>query len=162
MGDDRRDDWSHGVDENLASLNAGQRVWERDIASIRKALADMDKILRGDFQNDTDGMIPRLHQQENDMNMLKAVVLKDKAGNKGIQGDVEDLKRGERRSENRLKIWVAIVGLLSMVMTASVSNIDRIQAFFSHARPALGETPIPKKSKRHKHVHVEEPEPDEQ
>ena len=129
--DERRDDWRHGVDENLASLNAGQRAWERELSAIRKALADIDNLLRGDPERDTDGIVARLHSQENDVNLLKAVLLKDKAGNRGIVGRVEALESGERRSETHLKLWIAVVGLVSAFLVAAVSNLDRIEAFLN-------------------------------
>lgn len=129
--DDRREDWRQGVDENLASLNAGQRVWERDLTAIRKALAEIDNLLRGDPERETDGLVARMHSQENDINLIKAILLKDKAGNKGIVGRVEALEGGERRSENHLKLWIAVVGLLSALTVAAVSNLDRIETFLN-------------------------------
>src|SRR5689334_6220954 len=111
--DERRDDWRRGVDENLASLNAGQRVWERELAIIRKLLAETDNLLRGDAEKDTDGAIARLHQAETAINLLKAVLLKDAAGGKGLMGRVEDLENADKRSERWLKVWIAFIGLLS-------------------------------------------------
>lgn len=128
---DRRDDWRHGVDENLASLNAGQRVWERELTTIRNLLSDIDKLLRGDPKKDTDGLVSRLHHQENEVNLLKAILLKDASGSKGLVGRVEVLESGERRSEGHLKLWIAIVGLLSALLVAAVSNIDRIETFLN-------------------------------
>lgn len=130
MADDRRGDWEHGVDENLASLNAGQRVWERELAVIRKLLADTDRLLRGDPEKDTDGAMARLHAVENELLLLKAVLLKDAAGGRGIVGKVEDLERGERLSDRRLKVWIAVLGLASASVVALMSNLDRLQAFF--------------------------------
>lgn len=132
--DDRRDDWHHGVEENLASLNAGQRVWERDLHAIRKTLADIDNLLRGDPEKDTDGIVARLHSQENEVNLLKAILLKDRAGNKGIVGRVEDLESGERRSETHLKLWVALISLASAMTVAAISNLDRIEAFVNRRK----------------------------
>ena len=162
MDGDRRDDWRHGVDENLASLNAGQRVWERDLLAIRKALADFDNLLRGDPEQDTDGIVARLHAQENDVNLLKAILLKDKAGNKGIVGRVEALESGERRSETHLKLWIAIVGLISTFLVASLSNLDRIEKFLNHGKKDPVDRLIERAKRpkvRRRHVVVrEEPE----
>jgi|SRR6185295_17687882 len=133
--DERRDDWRQGVDENLASLNAGQRVWEREMTVIRKLLGEFDRLLRGDIEKDTDGAIARLHQQETEINLLKAVVLKDKAGNKGLIGRIEDLESGERRSETRLKLYIALIGLLSALAVGALTNMDKIGAFFGSKTP---------------------------
>lgn len=127
--EDRRDDWRHGVDENLATLNAGQRLWEREFTQLRKILKDVDRLMRGDPQMDTDGVIARLHKLENDINLIQAVVLKDRAGNKGLVGRVEALESGEHRSDNRWKFFtavtVAIISLLGLLMT----NWDRIETY---------------------------------
>lgn len=159
--DERRDDWRSGVDENLASLNAGQRVWEREVGSIRKLLTEIDNLLRGDPERDTDGAISRLHQLENEVNLLKAVLLKDKAGNKGIVNRVEALEAGERRSESHLKLWIAIVGLVSALTVAAISNLDRITAFLNHGKKDPVEQLIEKarKPKVRRH-HIRPPEED--
>lgn len=165
--DDRRDDWRHGVDENLASLNAGQRVWDREVVIIRKALAEMDALLRGDRQNDTDGAIARLHQLENSLNLLKAVILKDSAGSKGLVGRVEALESGERRSEIHLKVWIAVVGLISAVAVGVLSNLDRIQAFLNKPTQdpvdrAIERAVHPKPRHRHYVIQAEPEAPTEQ
>jgi hypothetical protein len=130
MGDgDRRGDWEKGVDENLASLNAGQRVWEHEQKLVRKVQADHDRIMRGDPERDTDGLIARLHNEENKVAMLEAVVLKDKAGGKGLSGRVQALEDRERTADTRLKVWIALIGLLSAILVAVVSNLDRIERF---------------------------------
>lgn len=129
--DDRRDDWKHGVDENLASLNAGLRVWERELVIIRKLLGEFDSLLRGNPEKDTDGMIARLHMQENDINLLKAVLLKDKAGNKGLVGRVEVLERGERTSEHRWKFATAVVVAVLSLLGLLITNWGSISAFLN-------------------------------
>lgn len=113
MSDDRREDWHRGVDENLASLNAGQRIWEREQKSLRKLLTDTEGLLRGDIGKETDGLIARLHKLENEINLLKAIVIKDQAGNGGLVEQVRLLKeaREDRRSGwgNVTKILVAMI-----------------------------------------------------
>ncbi len=160
--DERRDDWRHGVDENLASLNAGQRIWEHEQKALRKALAAMDALLRGDAGKETDGLIARLHTLETAINMLRAVIDVDKAGNKGLVGRVEAIEGGERGAERHLKLWIAIVGLLSAALVAVFSNIDRIEAFLHH-KPAPVERAIenargPKVRYRHYTIRVKPPE----
>lgn len=131
MSDERREDWHRGVDENLASLNAGQRVWEREMAVIRRLLGEFDHLLRGDPEKDTDGAMARLHIQENDINLLKALVLKDAAGNKGLVGRVETLESGERTSDNRWKFATAVVVAVLSMAGLLITNWDRIGAFLT-------------------------------
>lgn len=129
--EDRRGDWEKGVDENLASLNAGRRIQDRDLSLLRKDVDKHDVVLRGDPQSDTDGMAARLHNQETEINLLKAVVLKDRAGGHGLVDRIEALEKRERDSDRRLKVWIAVIGLLSAVLVAAASNVDRIERFLN-------------------------------
>src|SRR5690348_9804635 len=163
--DERRDDWHRGVDENLASLNAGQRVWEREVNQIHKALAEIDALLRGDSGRDTDGAIARLHQLENELNLLKAVVLKDKAGNKGLIGRVEALESGERGADNRWKFATAVVVATLSLVGLLVTNWDHLETFLNKSRKPshaqAGQKPKHQKAKpRRVVVHEETPEPE--
>lgn len=165
--DDRRGDWQHGVDENLASLNASQRVWDSEQKLIRKLQITHDNLLRGDPEKDTDGLIARLHNLENDLNLLKAILLKDKAGNKGIVGRVESLETQEKTADTRQKVWIALIGLISAILVALVSNLDRIEAFLKHGKPdavseAIERGKHPKGKKIYKIRVVPAPEPEEE
>lgn len=126
---DRRDDWAHGVDENLASLNAGQRVQDRESQLIRKQIRDHDFLLRGDPEKETDGQIARLHNAENEILLLKAVLIKDAIGGRGLVDRVEALESQERGSDRRLKVYIALIGLISALLVAVASNLDRIESF---------------------------------
>ncbi len=112
--DERRDDW---------------RILEREQKIIQRKMHAFDVLLRGDPEKDTDGIIARLHTAENEIQLLKAAVFKDKAGNKGLQGRVDDLESGERSSERRLKIWIAVISLFSAGLVTAMANIDRVHAF---------------------------------
>lgn len=76
--DERRDDWRHGVDENLASLNTGQRVTDKLIEDLELAQEHIDRLLRGDTEKGTDGVISRLHQLEDALQEIRAIMLKKK------------------------------------------------------------------------------------
>lgn len=164
--DERREDWHRGVDENLASLNAGQRVWEREFNLIHKSLSEIDTLLRGDPERDTDGAIARLHQLENSLNLLKAVILKDVVGGRGLIGRVEALESGERGSDNRWKfataVAVAILSLLGLLLT----NWDRLETFLNKQRKLdplermIQNVKHPKGKRRHIVIRVNPPEPE--
>lgn len=167
--DERRDDWHRGVDENLASLNAAQRVWDREVNLIHKQLAEIDALLRGDPDRDTDGAIARLHQLENGINLLKAVVLGDAAGGRGLLGRVQIIERGERTSDNRWKFATAVVVAGLSLVGLLITNWDRIEAFIQKQhKPDPVEQMIekakhPKARRRHVVIREEpaEPEPEE-
>lgn len=166
--DERREDWHHGVDENLASLNAGQRVWDRENTLFRKEVSELKSLLLGDAQKETDGLIARLHQIENQMNLFRAILLKDAAGMGGLVGRVEAIESGERRADSHLKLWIAIVGFLSAATVAGITNIDRIEKFFKQTSTdpvdkMIERTRHPKS--RHRHVVIQqrqEPGPEQE
>lgn len=157
--DDRRDDWAHGVDENLASINAASRVLDREISRLWKAHAEDDKLLRGDKEKETDGLIARLHAQETQINLLHATLINHTARLGTLEG-------ANQASENRIKLWVAIVGFLSAVVVGGLYNIDRIQALLNrkHKPDRLEQMLENAKRPKARHRHVvapEEPEPTE-
>lgn len=133
--DDRRDDWVRGVDENLASLNAGQRVWDRDLGIVRKQMADIDALLRGDPEKDTDGLMARLHALENSLNLLRAVVLKDHAGGQGLIGRVEALEGGEKISDRRWGFATAVTVAIISTIGFLITQWPKISAFLYKADP---------------------------
>ncbi len=145
---DRRDDWARGVDENLASLNAGQRIWEREVNALHKAIAEQDNLLRGDTEKDTDGLIARLHKAENEVLLLKAILLKDAAGGRGLVAEVESLKYKEKSLVYRWQFWIALLGLIGTIATAIIMNIDKIEKFIQRQTQL---TPLQVKIERAKH-----------
>lgn len=162
--DERRDDWRHGVDENLASLNAAQRVMDREISRLWKAYSEDDALLRGDKEKETDGLIARLHQLETAINLLQAVIDVDKAGNKGLTGRVEALEGRERTTVEVWKFWVAILGLLGAIAVAVITNLDKIEAWV-HPKPDVVDQAIErakhKKGKPIVRYRIIEPQDDE-
>lgn len=129
--DERRDDWQRGVDASLVSLN---RLWEREVAALHRSLSEIDAFLRGDREKDTDGAIARLHQLENSLNLLKAVILRDATGGKGLIGRVEALESGERGSDNRWKFATAVVVAILSLSGLLLTNWERLEAFLIKQR----------------------------
>lgn len=128
--DDRRGDWSHGVDENLASLNAGQRVWEHEQKELRRALDKIDRLLRGDVEKNTAGIIDRLHELETAVAEFKAVLLMDKAGgNKGLINEVRELKEG--REDRRLSWKLLTKIIVACIVSGLLGSLwPRIKALW--------------------------------
>jgi uncharacterized protein HemX len=166
--DERGGDWHRGVDENLASLNAGQRVWEREIDHLHKALSEIDTLLRGDPDRDTDGVIARLHQLENAINLLRAIILKDAAGGRGLVSRVEALETGERSSDNRWKFATAVVVAVLSFAGLLLTNWDRLEGFLNSHRKMdplekmIEKAKHPKARRRHVVIRQEpvDPEPE--
>lgn len=118
MDGERRDDWRHGVDENLASLNTGQRVSDRLLEDLDANYAAIDRLLRGDPEKEADGIIARLHHIETQIANLNSIIFMDQTGERGLQHDVKVLKAARedrwQRWGNLTKIIVALAmsGLL--------------------------------------------------
>jgi hypothetical protein len=118
MGDERRDDWHHDVDESLVSLNAAQRITDRLLEDLDENYSALDRLLRGDTEKETDGLIGRFRVLERQISELNSVIFMDRAGDKGLWHDVKELKnkREDRRLgwKNITKVIVALVmsGLL--------------------------------------------------
>jgi hypothetical protein len=110
MADERRDDWRHGVDENLASLNSGQRSQDEKLAKLDAAQDEQDSLLHGDTDS---GLIGRIEDVEAEVRRLNAVVFMDALGNKGLHHDIKALldRREDRRTGwgNITKIIVAVI-----------------------------------------------------
>ena len=132
--DERRDDWRRGVDENLASLNTGQRVTDRLLEDLDANYAALDRLLRGDAEKDTDGVIGRLHHLETQIAQLNSVIFMDAAGKHGLQHTVEKLLSGERTSDNRWKFATAVLIALIPVLGAVLLNWGRISAYFERTQ----------------------------
>ncbi len=167
--DERREDWRQGVDENLASLNAGQRVWEREVGIILKQLDEADHLLRGDPDKDTDGVMARLHNLENDLALMRAIVLKDAAGGRGLVDRVAALESGERTAGDRWKFATAVIVAVISFAGLIVTNLDRIESAFTRKGKPDKLTEMIERAKRPKarprHANVrelppEQPEPD--
>lgn len=168
---DRRDDWRHGVDENLASLNAGQRVWERELAAFRKTIAEVDALLRGDTEKETDGIIARLHAVENSIQLLKAILLKDAAGSKGLVGRVQDL---EGKREDRRGLWknltsIIVAAIMSGLLTHFWSDIrawathkptDPLDQMIDHAKHPRGRPILRYRTRRARPEEPADPDPE--
>lgn len=137
--DDRRGDWQQGVDENLASLNAIIRVLQRDQKDVLKRQSEQDRLLRGDPDRDTSGMIGRMEWIEHEVRKANAVLFVDSTGTKGIVHDVDMLmdRKKDKTEERKLKwsfltaIAVAIISSTALVLT----NLDKILKFFPKEKP---------------------------
>lgn len=129
--DERREDWRHGVDENLASLNTGQRVNDRLIEDFDLAVSRIDNILRGNPEEETSGLIGRMEKTETDVAQLKSIVIMDASGKKGLQHEVAILSSGERTASDRWKFATAVVVACISLIGLLITNWDRIQIYIN-------------------------------
>lgn len=151
MDGDRRGDWEKGVDENLAMLNSAQRTTDKELDDLDL----LDKVLRGDPEEGTDGLIARQHALENlhnelraELGRIKQELFGDHAGGPGLtqRVDVLDGKR-ERLDKREGYFWhfvTAVAVQLLFLSAALVLNWERVEDFFRrrfrHEPPAHMET----------------------
>lgn len=132
---DRRDEWAHGVDENLASLNASQRVWDQELSQIRAILDEIDDLLRGDTQRETSGIIGRLERLEHEITKANAVLFVDSTGKKGLAHDVDVLMgRIEERKVRWSSLTAIIVAVISS-LTLLLTNLDKLKHLLPKDNP---------------------------
>jgi hypothetical protein len=157
--DERRDAWQRGVDENLASLNTGQRVNDRLLEDLDANYSALDRLLRGDAEKETDGVIGRLHQIETQVAQLYSVIFMDKAGSHGLQHDVKELKEG--RKDKRLKWGYITQVIVALVMSGLIGHFWQDIAAFVNRKSVDPVERMIQRAKhpkpRHRHVVREEP-----
>jgi hypothetical protein len=146
--DERRDDWRHGVDENLASLNSGQRSQDDKLKALDESQKDTDALIHGETDS---GLIGRIEDAEAHVARLMAVVFQDASGTKGLHHDIQMVLEG--REDRRLG-WGNITKIVvALIMAGLVGRFySDIWAFVDHRGvPAIH-------AKKHKRAPVPDPE----
>ncbi len=128
--DERRDDWRHGVDQNLVSLNAAQRVTDQQLDDLDLKYEIIDKVLRGDPESDTDGFAARLHNIENSAQDFRAELIKLRIADVQVRGFRWDFAKA---------VAVAIIGVLGTaigILGLLITNWDKVEALVkAHRHP---------------------------
>jgi hypothetical protein len=126
--ENRRVDWAHGVDENLASLNSGQRVNDRLIEDLELTVDKLASLLHGE---DDSGFIGRLESIEDNVAQLRAVIFQDSTGHRGLLEDVKALKeaREDRRMDRGNLTKIVVAAIMSGVITHFWQDI---RSFLNH------------------------------
>lgn len=75
---ERRDDWHTGVDESLITLKTAQRVTDDQLDALELKYEAIDKVIRGDLEEETAGFAERLHALEDDLRERRATKVKAK------------------------------------------------------------------------------------
>lgn len=137
--DERRDDWRHGVDENLAAINEGRRSTDKAIDDIEDTVDELENVLlRGDPDGDVDGLVARFHTLENKYNEEKAKSEKLRSdfeklrckvevgyvdGHRSLEQQITDLqedKETKRRREDNIWKFAGLVIVRVLVLAGLV------------------------------------------
>lgn len=114
MREERRDDWANNVDKKIVDLTSAQRTTDDLLEDLDANYAAIDRVLRGDPEKETDGLIGRLHHLEDTVNELKRVLVVDETGEKGLLHDVKVLKESREDKWTKWKNITAVLVALLM------------------------------------------------
>lgn len=136
------------VNERIVALTAAQKVTDDHLDQLDETLDALDRVIRGDYENSTDGLMARIKEAEHDLRKINMVLFKDATGKKGIVDTIDALVSGNmdslERRKNNVSIIIAVITSIALVLT----NLDRIGTFW---KSTFGQTQ-PEKKKRHKRV----------
>lgn len=128
MNDDER--LAHEHQQNHLVLTTSQNSIHERLDGIDETIDAMDRILRGDFEKDSTGLLARLHDLEYSVAKLNAVVFQSAEGQKGLVAKVEAIISGKmdavERRKSRASVIIAIITSAALVIT----NLDRIGEFW--------------------------------
>lgn len=118
--------------DRIVNLTTAQKVTNDHLDAIDETLDALDRTIRGDYEKDQDGLVARFKKVETYVSELRAVVLQDSTGKKGLVATVDGLVSGKmdavERRKNRGAIIIAIITSSALVLT----NLDRIGVFWTH------------------------------
>lgn len=149
MADERRGDWEHGVDENLVSLNAAQRVTDKEVDDHDIAIGKLEQVVFGDPTENLDGLGEQVHAMQKEVTRLRRVLDPDFEGKHGIVKDVAyllDRDSHKKAREDRAVLregwaWASITKIvveLLIVTALLLLNWERVEDFFKsrfHVKP---------------------------
>ena len=117
---DRRGDWQNSVDASLVNLNSAQKSADANLTEIETELAEvqteqirLDRILRGDPEDNLDGLIATMRILQKDVARFNSILDPDHTGHGGLLKDIEQLLGKRER-------WIKREGYLWTFLTAVV------------------------------------------
>ena len=108
------DDWRARVDQSLVNLTSAQRVTDDQLDDLELKYEALDKVLRGDPEKDTDGVIARLHNLETSLNAIHAERLKIQIADDNTRGI-------------KWQVWGSIVVAIIGALAGILPNLGRIK-----------------------------------
>jgi hypothetical protein len=137
----RREDreWQTKVDHELVTLMTGHQVLSETLKRLERDFRTLDRLIRGDLEKGTDGMMASLHDVEREIRKFNAIVFVDSTGKKGLLHDVKELQSTERKSVAKWKFWTALavagIGTTGLLLREWPS----VREFFIDSRKAIHE-----------------------
>lgn len=144
-------EWREKVDHEQVTLITGHQVLNARVDEIEETLTELDEVLRGDRQQKIGGILARMHDLENQLARLNAVIFVDSTGKKGLQHEVQILQSGERTMEYRWKFWTSIVVAVISLLGLLVTNWDKILGYLIHSKKSDPVEQMLNRAKRSKH-----------
>lgn len=125
--------WRQRTDERLVALTSGETVQNDRLDEIDEEIHTVKEILEGRANDKNDnGIKGDIHDLSVTVNALRALMAPDSLGQGGVIARLKALERRAGLEElsiaNRGKTWIAILGVISALLVALLSNLDRITA----------------------------------
>ena len=148
--------------EKLNNLTNSDIIQNDRLDEHDDELQKIHEILDGDPKDrNDDGLKGDVKEMIRRQNKLEALMAPDSLGEGGIINRLKRLEKNsgfvEKESENRWKLWIAIVGLVGALAATIIPNLDRIEKFLE---PRSSLQPAPKKRKVVKRVIRQVPAPE--
>ncbi len=136
--EERRDDWRHGVDENLVLLNSAQRSTDKELDELDLLAQKHERIILGDPENNkigisaqTDSLETLVNELRAEIRSLRATLYGDHTGHPGLEGRVDTLE-DKRSAKERREGWAwdsftKITVELLLVIAMLLLNWERIE-----------------------------------
>lgn len=159
--------WRERTDERLVALTTDATVSNDRLDQIDDALDKLDKLIRGDPDEDREGIAEAIHMLQVEVRKFNRIFEKDSLGNGGLLADISFLmdkrKRHERREDNAWKYVTAISVQFLILIGLIVVNWANIQAYIMERQHIHDPKPISRdakrlKAERAKKRHVKPPE----
>lgn len=123
MNGDRRGDWEAEVDDRLVNLTSAQRSTDKELDDLDLKYEAIDKVIRGDPEQDTDGIIARIHNLENAIQELRAERVKFKVADVASTG-------------LKWQAWAVIIAAILGLLGGILPNLTKIKETFRPSKEA--------------------------
>lgn len=154
MDHERHDDWRNSVDERLVNLNAAQKTADDELDQIQVKLEEFDHILRGDIEDDLEGLLESRNKIQIEINKFNALLMPDIHGHGGVVNDLNEIlqnrTRREKRADHFWKFATAVFVQFLVLIGLLIVNWDRIQEYVVLHKHIYQAAEIEKETKRNK------------
>ncbi len=134
MSDDRRDDWHNSVDARLVNLTSAQKSTDDDLDELWKEIATFDRLLRGDPEENLEGLNAEVSAVKKEINKFNAMFNKDYLGHGGLESFITYLYHQEKSRQTersyRWPFWGTVIAAVLGLAAVGLTHRDEIMKWF--------------------------------